>query len=134
MNNKVYLKKFDVKAQKSVFLGYSDRSKAYRVYNSETKMVEESVHVKFYDKRPNHDTSEPFESFADMQVSEEHPEVGSSEVRIQKSEVQKLLNQKLVMCLKLFQKWRIQKHPKMVQKCLHNPISPSNIKILIQKI
>jgi len=40
-NNKVHLKKFDVKAQKGIFIGYSERSKAYRVYNSETQCVEE---------------------------------------------------------------------------------------------
>jgi len=33
MNNKVYLKKFDVKAQRGIHLGYSERSKAYIVYN-----------------------------------------------------------------------------------------------------
>jgi transposase InsO family protein len=45
--NKVYLKKFDDKAQKEIFLGYSKRSKAYRVYNSETQCVEESMDMKF---------------------------------------------------------------------------------------
>jgi len=33
LNNKVYLKKFDAKAQRGIFLGYTERSKAYRVYN-----------------------------------------------------------------------------------------------------
>ena len=37
LNNKVYLKKFDAKAQRGIFLGYSERSMAYRVYNSETQ-------------------------------------------------------------------------------------------------
>jgi len=36
LDNKVYLKKFDFKAQKVIFLGYSERSKTYKVYNSET--------------------------------------------------------------------------------------------------
>ena len=40
------------KAQRGIFLGYSERSKAYRVYNSETLYVEESMHVKFDDKEP----------------------------------------------------------------------------------
>ena len=44
LNNKVYLQKFDAKAQKGIFLGYSERSKAYRLYNSETLCVEESMH------------------------------------------------------------------------------------------
>ena len=31
--------------QKGIFLGYSKRSKAYRLYNSEKLCVEESMHV-----------------------------------------------------------------------------------------
>lgn len=80
MNSKVYLKKFDAKAQKGIFLGYFDRSKAYKMYNSKTNMIEEFIHVNFYDKGPDHDTSQPIESVADFQVSEEHPEPGPSEV------------------------------------------------------
>jgi len=33
LNNKLYLKKFDAKAQRGIFLGYSERSKTYKVYN-----------------------------------------------------------------------------------------------------
>jgi len=50
--------KFDAKAQKGIFLGYSERSKAYRLYNSETLCVEESMHVKFDDKEPGDETPE----------------------------------------------------------------------------
>jgi len=56
LNNKVYIKKFDAKAQKGIFLGYSERSKAYRLYNSETLCVEELMHVKFDDKEPGDET------------------------------------------------------------------------------
>ena len=56
--NKVYLNKFDAKAQKGIFLCYSERSKAYRLYNSETLCVEESMHVKFDDKEPGDETPE----------------------------------------------------------------------------
>jgi len=52
LNNKLYLKKLDAKAQRGIFLGYSECSKAYRVYNSKTLCVEESMHVKFDDKEP----------------------------------------------------------------------------------
>jgi len=41
-----------------IFLGYSERSKAYRLYNSETLCVEESMHVKFDDKEPGDKTPE----------------------------------------------------------------------------
>ena len=34
LNIKVHLMKFDVKTQKCIRLGYSERSKAYKIYNS----------------------------------------------------------------------------------------------------
>jgi len=40
LNNKVNLKKFDVKAQKGILLGYFECSKTYKVYNFETNTVE----------------------------------------------------------------------------------------------
>jgi len=66
--------KFDANAQRGIFLGYSERSKAYRVYNSETLCVEESMHVKFDDKEPGSETPEQDESCADIQVTEDTPE------------------------------------------------------------
>ena len=74
LNNKLYLKKFDAKAQSGIFLGYSESSKAYKVYNSETLCVEESMHVKFDDKEPGNETPEQGESVADMQVPEDTSE------------------------------------------------------------
>ena len=74
LNNKLYLKKFDAKAQRGIFLGYSERSKAYRVYNSETLCVEESMHVKFDDKELEDKTSKQDESFAEIQVPEDTSE------------------------------------------------------------
>jgi transposase InsO family protein len=74
LNNKLYLKKFDAKAQRGIFLGYSERSKAYRVYNSETLCVEESMHVKFDDKELEDKTSKQGESSAEIQVPEATPE------------------------------------------------------------
>jgi hypothetical protein len=58
LNTKVYLKKFDSKALKGIFIGYSERSKSYRVYVSKTHTVEETMHVKFDDKVPNPEKSE----------------------------------------------------------------------------
>jgi len=74
LNTKLYLKKFDAMAQRGIFLGYSKRSKAYIVYNSETLCVEESMHVKFDDKEPGNETLEQDESFEDIQDSEDTPE------------------------------------------------------------
>ena len=58
LNMKDHLHKFDCKADEGVFLSYSTRSKAYRVYNKRTKIVEESMHVTF-------DETNPFESRKD---------------------------------------------------------------------
>ncbi|PKA54068.1 Retrovirus-related Pol polyprotein from transposon TNT 1-94 [Apostasia shenzhenica] len=46
-NGKDNLGKFDPKADEAIFLGYSLTSKAYRVYNTRTMLVEESIHVQF---------------------------------------------------------------------------------------
>ncbi|WJX68356.1 hypothetical protein P8452_52731 [Trifolium repens] len=64
LNNKAYKRKFDAKACKGIFIGYSERSKAYRVYNSETNTVEESIHVRFDDKEPDSKMSEQDNSYA----------------------------------------------------------------------
>jgi transposase InsO family protein len=46
-NGKDNLGKFDAKSDEAIFLGYSLTSKAYRVFNKRTLVVEESIHVKF---------------------------------------------------------------------------------------
>jgi hypothetical protein len=66
LNNKVYLTKFDAKAQKCIFLGYSKRSKAYIVYNSKTKIVEESIQIRFDEKEYDNKISEVVESFVEI--------------------------------------------------------------------
>ncbi|KAH9704832.1 Integrase catalytic domain-containing protein [Citrus sinensis] len=47
LNTKDNLGKFDPKSNVGIFLGYSNSSKAYRVYNKNTLVVEESMHVIF---------------------------------------------------------------------------------------
>ena len=49
LNTKDNLGKFDSKADERIFLGYSTSSKAYRVFNKRTLVVEESMHVVFYE-------------------------------------------------------------------------------------
>jgi len=49
LNTKDQLAKFDSKVDKGIFLGYSNTSKAYRVFNSRTLVMEESIHVKLND-------------------------------------------------------------------------------------
>ena len=46
-NNKDNLGKLDAKADEGIFLGYSTSSKANRIFNKHTLVVEESVHVVF---------------------------------------------------------------------------------------
>ena len=54
---------------KGIFLGYSDTSKAYRVFNSRTHVVEESIHVKFNDNtKADKDISDLENSFEFLQM------------------------------------------------------------------
>nr|GEV47677.1 zinc finger, CCHC-type [Tanacetum cinerariifolium] len=45
--------KFDGKANEGFFVGYSLNSKAFRVFNSKNKIVEENLHVRFSENTPN---------------------------------------------------------------------------------
>ncbi|KAH9677495.1 hypothetical protein KPL71_025392 [Citrus sinensis] len=47
------LGKFDPKSDVGIFLGYSNSSKAYRVYSKRTLVVEESMHVTFDESNPS---------------------------------------------------------------------------------
>ena len=47
VNTKDNLGKFDAKSNVGIYLGYSSSSKAYRVFNKKTMVVEESIHVVF---------------------------------------------------------------------------------------
>ncbi|RVW95452.1 hypothetical protein CK203_028682 [Vitis vinifera] len=49
LNTKDNLGKFDAKSDVGIFLGYSTSSKAFRVFNKRTMVVEESIHVIFYE-------------------------------------------------------------------------------------
>ncbi|GJZ40209.1 putative ribonuclease H-like domain-containing protein [Tanacetum coccineum] len=48
-----HLGKFDGKAHEGFFVGYSTNSKAFRVFNSRTRIVEENLHVQFSENTPN---------------------------------------------------------------------------------
>jgi len=58
LNTKENLRKFDSKSDEGILLGYSQTSKAYRVYNSRTLVVEEANHVGFNDYNPDKKLSE----------------------------------------------------------------------------
>ncbi|GJW59438.1 putative ribonuclease H-like domain-containing protein [Tanacetum coccineum] len=53
LNSIDHLGKFDGKADKGFFIGYSLNSKAFRVFNSRTRIVEENLHIRFSKSTPN---------------------------------------------------------------------------------
>ncbi|GKF58196.1 ribonuclease H-like domain-containing protein, partial [Tanacetum coccineum] len=59
LNTIDHLGKFDGKADEGFFVGYSTNSKAFRVFNSRTRIVEENLHVQFSENTPNIAGSEP---------------------------------------------------------------------------
>ncbi|RDY00873.1 hypothetical protein CR513_15889, partial [Mucuna pruriens] len=57
LNRMDNLGKFNLESDKRIFSGYLIVSKAYRVYNSRTSKVEESIHVKFNVYKPDKELS-----------------------------------------------------------------------------
>ncbi|GKD78816.1 ribonuclease H-like domain-containing protein [Tanacetum coccineum] len=53
LNTIDHLGKFDGKTDEAFFVGYSTNSKAFRVFNSRTRIVEGNLHVKFSKETPN---------------------------------------------------------------------------------
>ncbi|GJW27789.1 putative ribonuclease H-like domain-containing protein [Tanacetum coccineum] len=53
LNTINHLGKFDGKADEGFFIGYSTNSKAFKVFNSRTRIVEENMHVQFSENTPN---------------------------------------------------------------------------------
>ncbi|GJR81317.1 putative ribonuclease H-like domain-containing protein [Tanacetum coccineum] len=53
LNTIDHLEKFDGKADEGFFVGYSINSKAFRVFNSRTRIVEENLHIQFSENTPN---------------------------------------------------------------------------------
>ncbi|GJZ29901.1 putative ribonuclease H-like domain-containing protein, partial [Tanacetum coccineum] len=53
LNTIDHLGKFDGKADEGFFAGYYLNSKAFRVFNSRTRIVEENLHIRFSENTPN---------------------------------------------------------------------------------
>ncbi|GJS75834.1 putative ribonuclease H-like domain-containing protein [Tanacetum coccineum] len=53
LNTIDHLGKFDGKSDEGFLVGYSLQSKAFRVYNLETKRVEENLYITFLENKPN---------------------------------------------------------------------------------
>ena len=52
INGKENIGKFDSRSDEGIFLGYSLNSRAYRIFNKKTLLVEESTHVIFDESIP----------------------------------------------------------------------------------
>nr|GFA91268.1 hypothetical protein [Tanacetum cinerariifolium] len=52
LNTLDHLGKFDGKSDEGFFVSYSTNSKAFRVYNTRTRKVEENLHIKFLENKP----------------------------------------------------------------------------------
>ncbi|GKF39106.1 hypothetical protein Tco_0119167, partial [Tanacetum coccineum] len=52
LNTTYHLIKFDGKADEGFFVGYSLNSKAFRVFNSKTRIVEENLHIRTINYEP----------------------------------------------------------------------------------
>ncbi|GKA21118.1 putative ribonuclease H-like domain-containing protein, partial [Tanacetum coccineum] len=59
LNTIDHLGKFDGKADEGFFVGYSTNSKAFRIFNSRTRIVEENPHVQFSENTSNLTGSRP---------------------------------------------------------------------------
>ncbi|GJU30192.1 putative ribonuclease H-like domain-containing protein [Tanacetum coccineum] len=53
LNTLDHLGKFEGKADEGFLVGYLVNSKAFRVFNTRTKKVEENLHIKFLENKPN---------------------------------------------------------------------------------
>ncbi|GKA16422.1 putative ribonuclease H-like domain-containing protein [Tanacetum coccineum] len=52
VQNRVLFRQFDGKSDECFFVGYSLSSKAFRVYNTKTRRVEENLHIGFLENKP----------------------------------------------------------------------------------
>ncbi|GJX85618.1 ribonuclease H-like domain-containing protein [Tanacetum coccineum] len=59
LNTIDHLGKFNGKADEGFFVGYSTNSKAFRVFNCRTRIVEDNLHVQFSENTPNIAGSRP---------------------------------------------------------------------------
>nr|GEV43197.1 copia protein [Tanacetum cinerariifolium] len=55
-----HLGKFDGKTDEGFFVGYSLNSKAFKVFNSRTRIAEETLHIRFSENTSNNTTDLPF--------------------------------------------------------------------------
>jgi len=100
-NGKDNLGKFDAKSDEGIFLGYSLNSKTFRIYNKRTMIIEESIHVVFYETNPIRPRKEILDdipnSLEDMHIHEKF-------TKAKKMEIIKTLNSKKIKQIWIFQR------------------------------
>ena len=69
LNTKDNLGKFDAKSDVGIFLDYSASSKAFRVFNKRTMVVEKSIYVIFYESNNSVQERESFDDDLDLETS-----------------------------------------------------------------
>ena len=80
LNTKDNLGKFDAKSDVGILLGYSTSSKAFRIFNKRTMVVEESIHVIFYESNNSLQERESFDylgletSMGKLQIEDRRPQ------------------------------------------------------------
>ena len=115
--------KFDAKSDEGIFLGYAINSKAYRVYNKKNFVVQESMHVVFYES--NH--------FIPIVHSDEDVKINQKDIQIQiydtfkddlinaQTPVKELENQSEQVSNELPKSWKfVSNHP--IDQILGEPI------------
>ena len=70
LNTKENLGKFDSESDIRTLLGYFETSKAYRVYNSRTLVLEEAILVMFNETKPNTKITKLNESCVDLKLND----------------------------------------------------------------
>ncbi|GKF04846.1 retrovirus-related pol polyprotein from transposon TNT 1-94, partial [Tanacetum coccineum] len=78
LNTIDHLGKFDGQGDEGFFVGYSFNSKAFRVFNSRTRILEENLHIRFSESTPNAVGTQS-NGFADPKISHDDRSKPSSD-------------------------------------------------------
>ena len=73
-NGKDRLGKFDARSDEGILVGYSMHSKAYRVYNKHTRLIEESIHIVFDESNDGNISSSRFQELKLSRYDDEEEE------------------------------------------------------------
>ncbi|KAH9697748.1 hypothetical protein KPL71_023737 [Citrus sinensis] len=115
------LGKFDPKSDVGIFLGYSNSSKAYRVYNKRTLVVEESMHITFNESNPfsvekgvaNDDADGDLQEESSKEIQENAPQENQEDRQEEQTNTE--LEQQEGISQTLPKEWRyVSSHPKDV--------------------